>query len=210
MNAHTILINDVSGATQVVKLSTAGSAGKSVKIKVPKGAKIQLIDDETQLAPDNIRVERVGDELHVAFQGSDMVEPDLILEDFYTEGGSLSSLVGQAENGFIYEYIPESGVTGDYIGNIAGQGVTGQVLGGSHVAAYGAIVPAGAATGSAFSPLTALALAGLGGAAVVALMDDGGAAPINFTPPPRAAARHRPRCRHGASGHGVRLRHPGR
>jgi hypothetical protein len=138
VKTYTLRINDASGSVQSVKLHKGGDAHSADRVHVPKGAKIQLVDDDTQLAPDNIRIERIGHDLLIAFPGTDITTPDVILENFYLSDGNSAALIGESENGFVYNYVPESGVTSELVGHIAPDVISGQVLGPTAVAAFGA------------------------------------------------------------------------
>ena len=86
----------------------AGDRGQPVRIKAQAGAKYQLqeLDRKKQVAPDGVKVKRVGKDLWVLFEEES--QPSLILEDYYDvmpEGHN--GVVGQAEDGLFYEYIPE-------------------------------------------------------------------------------------------------------
>src|SRR5687767_11705273 len=78
----------------------------TTKIKATAGSRIVLADQDTGIAPENVTIKRVGKDLHVFMEGSEGREPDLIITDFY---GNDVSLVGMAENGSYYNYIPTDG-----------------------------------------------------------------------------------------------------
>jgi hypothetical protein len=143
-----------------------GGRGQPVRIKAKAGAKYQLVELEkaNAVGPDYVKVKRVGKHLHILFEGS--TEADVIIEDYYDvmpEG--FNGVVGQAENGYFYEYIPEVPEVQGLIPQLAdgGQAVS-LALGGAEV------VGAGAAVGIlAINPLLAvLGLAGAGAAAATA------------------------------------------
>ena len=143
-----------------------GARGQALVIKAKKGAKYQLQDLEKPdgAAPEYVKVKRVGKDLHILFEDSE--QADVIIEDYYdvmTEG--YNGVIGQAENGSFYEYIPEDPDVKGLIPELADGGQTVSVaLGGAEV------VPTGAAIGIlAFNPLlAALGLAGAGAAAAAA------------------------------------------
>jgi hypothetical protein len=97
------------GDAQTVQVTEgAGRYGRPVKIKAQAGVKYQLqeLERNQQTAPEHVKVKRVGKNLHVLFSGQS--EADLILEDYYSVmPPSHQGLIGQAENGRIYQYIPE-------------------------------------------------------------------------------------------------------
>ena len=92
------------------------AAGKDapVVIAVPHRGKynIELIDETTGHAPQLVTTKRVGNNLVLAFEDGDADAPDVILEDYYDNDSV--HLIGQAENGQYYEYIPTSGEVADY------------------------------------------------------------------------------------------------
>ncbi|WP_208121921.1 Ig-like domain-containing protein [Spirabiliibacterium mucosae] len=121
----------------------------------------QLVDEQTQFAPENMMVKRVGDDLTIAFEGSEIDTPDLIIEGYYSDDTGAykdSLLVGEFENGEVYPFVPESAVKADAITQLADGASAGQALGGNPVGPFWA-----------FSPLWLLALVpliGLGSAAL--------------------------------------------
>ncbi|UVC31711.1 Ig-like domain-containing protein [Pantoea sp. SOD02] len=72
---------------------------------IPNGKYI-LSEGENGVAPENITLKRVGKNLHVILEGSDIEHPELIIEGFYDTPGEL---VGKAEDGQWHEYIATSG-----------------------------------------------------------------------------------------------------
>jgi plastocyanin len=157
----------------------AGDKGQPVRIKAQAGAKYQLQEAGTAkpVGPDYIKVKRVGKNLHILFE--DETEASLIIEDYYEvmpEG--YNGVIGQAENGSFYEYIPEDPRVPGLIPELAEGGRAVNVaLGGAEV------IPVGAALGVlAFNPLlAALGLVGAAGAAALINDDDSVAAPTPIT-----------------------------
>ena len=146
----------------------SGAKGKPTRIKAIKGARYQLEDPAAKnVGPDNIKSKRVGKNLHVMLEGSN--EADLIIEDYYESANQTDDklgLYGRAEDGKLYEYIPEDPSTSGMPINLADGGKpVSQVLGGGSVPdAFGlAGLPLAAAGG--FNALTAGAAA-IGAAAV--------------------------------------------
>jgi VCBS repeat-containing protein len=88
-----------------------GDKGSPVRIVAQKGVRYELQDEAKGkgAAPDQVRVKRVGKNLTLMFDGSQ--KPDVVVEDFYAVGsandGNLPVLAGLAENGSVYEYIPQ-------------------------------------------------------------------------------------------------------
>ena len=155
----------------------AGDSGQPVRIKAQAGAKYQLQEGQRnhQNAPDFVKVRRQGKNLLITFEGE--TQPSLIIEDYYEvmpEG--YNAVVGQAENGNFYEYIPEDPKASGLIPMLGdGAQAVSVALGGAEVSG------AGAALGVlAFSPLLGLlGLGAAGGAAYLANRDKTTAAPVN-------------------------------
>ena len=158
----------------------AATKGAAVHIKAKAGAKYQLQEiaeknGDKNVAPDYVKTKRVGKDLHIIFEGDK--EPSVIIDDYYKEtADGFNGLIGQAENGSFYEYIPEDPNVEGLVPNLRdGAEAVNVALGGNEVQA------AGAAVGLLlFNPL----LAGLGllGAAAAAGGGGGAAATTAVTP----------------------------
>lgn len=144
----------------------AGAQGNPVIVQAQAGAKYQLaLENENGLAPENIGVKRMGDDLHIAFEGGDIDAPDLIIEDYYQDDDGAAGyadaapheLIGMHENGAMYSFVPESALPAEAISVLGNGAEAAQVLGG----ALGAGPAALGINPAAFAPL--LGLAGLGG-----------------------------------------------
>ena len=149
-----------------------GGRGQPVLIQAKAGAKYQLLDLEKAQAvgPDYVKVKRVGKNLHILFEGS--TEADVIIEDYYdVMPEAYNGLVGQAENGNFYEYIPEDPDVKGLIPQLADGGQEVSVaLGGAEVVGSGSAIAL-----LAFNPLLAgLGLLGAGAAAAAAGAGGGG------------------------------------
>lgn len=93
----------VQGKTIVqAEVLQSGAQGKAVRIKAVKGGKYILAEGEGGVAPENITLKRVGDDLHVALEGTDPDHPQLIIENFYDMPGEL---VGKGEDGQWHQYV---------------------------------------------------------------------------------------------------------
>jgi hypothetical protein len=169
-----VLVNTGNEETNKSFDVTAGSgkAGKPTTIKAVKGARYHLEDPAAKkVGPENIRSKRVGKNLHVMLDGSS--EADLIIEGYYDDAMLTENnrgLYGRAEDGKLYEYIPEDPTPAGLPINLADGGKpVSQVLGGGQIgeefalsglvvaaAGFNALTAAAAATGAA-------ALAGGGG-----------------------------------------------
>ena len=157
------------------------SPGKTARIKAQAGVRYQLQDvNKNDAPPEQVRVKRVGKDLHVAL-GEGEEAAQLIIEDYYgvmPEG--FNALVGQAEGGSFYEYVLEAPTTDSYtLSLVEGQEFTSAVLGGSEVSGSGAALAV-----LAFNPLLAAgAAAGAAGAAAGGGGTTAPAATVDTTPP---------------------------
>lgn len=88
----------------------AGKQGKALRLSAAKGAVYELRDLQTQVAPDQVLLMRKGNDLHILLgvEGiiSEKDQPaDIIVEGYYD--GNESKLVGLAEDGRYYTYLPQ-------------------------------------------------------------------------------------------------------
>ena len=142
----------------------AGDKGQAVRLKAEAGARylVQEITPTKNTAPENLKVRRVGKDLQVIFENDDT--PSLIVEDYYqVMPADYNGLVGQAENGAFYEYIPEDPEIGGLVQMLPENGeAVNMALGVAEVSGVAAALPA--------APLLALGpLLGLGAAGAAAL-----------------------------------------
>ena len=126
-----VKINNGNETIETVKLNTAT---KKVIIKAQPNVNYELVDETTQYAPEMIDTKRVGNDLHIAFEGTDInKESNLVLEGYY-EHDNTELLLGMAEDGQYYAYVPQSGVESDAVTLLADQIFAPQALGGNGVA----------------------------------------------------------------------------
>ena len=178
---YKVKINQGQGKSSTLDVPPAAGLGKPVTIKAAAGERYQLVDPATGYAPENIRVARSGKDLKVFFEGRNVA--DLVVEDYYaavTPG--FNAMVGEAENGRAYEYIPESASGDASVPSLAdGGSASGLALGGSEVS------PAGAAVGALVAAAGFPWLLGAAGAAGLAAAagggGGGGSTPSDTTPP---------------------------
>jgi VCBS repeat-containing protein len=112
---YKILLNDGKGTDiQPVRVvQGAGANGEPVRVLAKRGWRFELQDDlkGKSVAPDQVRVKRVGKSLTLMFDGSQRA--DVVIEDYYAENtdkdkdNGMPKLVGTAENGGMYEYVPQ-------------------------------------------------------------------------------------------------------
>lgn len=130
----TLKINNAKETIQSVDITTAN--GQPVRIKAQANVNYQFTDEATQFGPENIMIKRVGEDLVIAFEGSDIENPDLIIEGYYSDdikANDSSLLIGQHENGNVYPYVPESTLPEDAVTMLAEEVSAGQALGGEVV-----------------------------------------------------------------------------
>ncbi len=112
---YKILVNDGKG-TDIKPVSVeqgVGAKGEPVHLVAKRGWRFQLQDElkGKGLAPDQVRLKRVGKDLVILFDGSQRA--DVVIEDYYAENtdkdkdNGMPTLVGNAENGGMYEYVPQ-------------------------------------------------------------------------------------------------------
>ncbi|NKI70678.1 Biofilm associated protein A, partial [Collimonas pratensis] len=168
-SAVKVLVVNGKEITQSVDLRTT-KQGSATKVKAIKGGKFILADADTGAAPENITAHRVGNNLHVSLEGTGYDDPELIIEDYYSQDGQ-GELVGVAEDGAYYQFIA-SDAEAAHESVALGDNVTSPlVLGGQQLVGFGAgLVPA-----AGFSWL-GLGLFGLGALGLIgaALANDGG------------------------------------
>ena len=127
-----VKINNGNKTIETVKLN---SANQKVIIKAQPHVNYELVDEITQYAPEMIDTKRVGNDLHIAFEGTDInKESDLVLEGYY-EHDNTELVLGMAEDGQYYAYVPQSGVESDAVTLLADQVFAPQALGGNSVTA---------------------------------------------------------------------------
>ncbi|MBH0006114.1 Ig-like domain-containing protein, partial [Psychrobacter sp. SWN149] len=169
MNTIIVKTNDATQTISQVQVATKD--GTPTIITAMDRVNYEFHDTAIGHAPNHIITKRIKNDLHVSFE-KDGQESDLIIEGFYDEPDS--ALIGIAEDGEYYYYIPDTGETYDYVTQLEVGDVEGQALGGEDYVAVAAIpwwIPAAAALGLAG---IAAALSGRG--------DDNVIAPVNNAP----------------------------
>ncbi|HWX01534.1 Ig-like domain-containing protein [Collimonas sp.] len=168
-SAVKVLVVDGKEITQSVDLRTT-KQGSATKVKAIKGGKFILADTDTGAAPENITAHRVGNNLHVSLQGTGYDDPELIIEDFYSQDGQ-GELVGVAEDGAYYQYIASDAEAAHEAGTLGDNVASPLVLGSQQLVGFGAgLVPAAGLS------WLGLGLFGLGALGLIgaALADNGG------------------------------------
>jgi VCBS repeat-containing protein len=89
----------------------AGDRSAPVRLVSERGVRYELVDDVKGkgFAPDEVRLKRMGKNLLLMF--SESQSADVVFENFYDAGqagdAGVPTLVGNAENGNLYEYVPQ-------------------------------------------------------------------------------------------------------
>ncbi|MEE6076754.1 hypothetical protein [Avibacterium paragallinarum] len=97
-NNITLKINSAKETLETIHLKSDTVTAIAAQNKV----NYQFIDEKTGFAPENIMIKRDGKDLKIAFEGSDIENPDLIIINYYDEDVGAykdSLLVGTHENG---------------------------------------------------------------------------------------------------------------
>jgi hypothetical protein len=180
-----VAVVDGKTITESVELRTT-KQGEPVRIKAVKNGKYILAEGtETPVAPENLTIKRVGNDLHVATEGTDPSQPQLIIEGFYESQGQL---VGVAEDGAYYEYISSDGDQDQAAAFLHDGTSSPQVLGSQELVGFGNGLVAGNGVGWLWPALLGLGALGLLGAAYALTRDkdsnnnDGGAVVAPNTP----------------------------
>lgn len=176
---YKILVNDGKGTDikPVSVMQGASAKGEPVRMTAKRGWRFELQDDlkGKNLGPDQVRLKRMGKNLGLMFDAS--VNPDVIIEDFYAENEDKEKdngspmIVGQAEDGGMYEYVPQDPAASSMASQLKdGNTPVIVALGGGPLAADFALagLPLIAAAGGGIGGLLA------GGAALVAAAAAGG------------------------------------
>ncbi|WP_201550778.1 Ig-like domain-containing protein [Psychrobacter fjordensis] len=144
MNTIIIKINDA--AQTISQVSVITKDGIPTVITATDNVNYEFFDTAIGHAPNHIITKRLKNDLHVSFE-EEGVDSDLIIEGFYDNPDS--ALVGIAEDGEYYYYIPDTGETYDYVTQLEVGDVEGQALGGEEyiAAAIPWWIPAAAGLG---------------------------------------------------------------
>ncbi|MDB5878148.1 MAG: putative hemagglutinin/hemolysin-related protein, partial [Variovorax sp.] len=156
---YAIKINSATATVQNVQVTSGQN--QPTTVKVDGNVNVELLDTATGKAPHKISVRRAGKDLHVAFEGGDPAHSDLILQDFYSENDN--HLVGLAENGQYFEYIPTSGEGGFYVPLLSDGADAIQALGGAELAgaAWAPMFASAFPIGAVLGAIGAIGLAGV-------------------------------------------------
>ncbi|WP_201568897.1 Calx-beta domain-containing protein, partial [Psychrobacter sp. JCM 18900] len=145
---NTIIVKTNDATQTVAQVQVVTKDGKPTIIKAMDKVNYEFHDAAIGRAPNHIITKRLKNDLHISFE-EDGKESDLIIEGFYDEADS--ALLGIAEDGEYYYYIPDTGETYDYVTQLETGDIEGQALGGTEyiAAAIPWWIPAAAGLGLA-------------------------------------------------------------
>ncbi|MDN3440926.1 Calx-beta domain-containing protein, partial [Psychrobacter sp. APC 3279] len=129
---NTIMVKTNNATQTVAEVAVVTKDGKPTVIQAMEKVNYEFHDMAIGRAPNHIITKRIKNDLHVSFE-EDGKDSDLIIEGFYDSADS--ALVGIAEDGDYYYYIPDTGETYDYVTQLAAGDVEGQALGGEEYVA---------------------------------------------------------------------------
>lgn len=136
MASKNIILN-IKGAKKTLdSIDITTGQKEPVHVQALSNVQYELVDKDTQFAPENVTIKRDGDDLLIAFEGSDISQPDLVIEGYYSKSGN-NMLVGLNEDGKFYAFVPESAQAGDAVTMLADQIQAGQALGGEPLGVAG-------------------------------------------------------------------------
>ena len=164
-----LAVNSGDGKTRLL----TADAGRTVKIKLIAGNKYLLKNVNDDFAPENITLQRVGKALHIIQEGD--TQPSIIIEDYFDGDKNNPTLMGMAEDGLLYAYIPVSGESYDTGYLLADGSMSPVALGGDPLGAGGPILTAPDDDNDMLFGMLgwfALAAAGVGAAFALSELDD--------------------------------------
>ncbi|MBP5959340.1 Ig-like domain repeat protein, partial [Pseudomonas anatoliensis] len=169
-NVVSIAVVDRKTIIQAQELR-ASTHGEPLRIKAVEGGKYILVEGETDFAPENITVKRVGKDLYLSLEGTELDQPQLIIEGFYDTSGQV---VGMAENGTYYPYVASDAEHDHEVAFLMEDVASPQVLGVEGLKGFGHDLVAMAGAGFLVPSLLGLGALGLVGVGVAASRDKGG------------------------------------
>ncbi|MEG5592426.1 Ig-like domain-containing protein [Enterobacter hormaechei] len=135
-NKVILAVNNGDGKTRLL----TADAGRTVKVKLIPGNKYLLKNVNDDFAPENITLQRVGKALHIIQEGD--TQPSIIIENYFDGDSKNPTLMGMAEDGLLYAYIPLSGESYDNGYLMAEGGLAPVALGGESLGAGGPLLSA--------------------------------------------------------------------
>ncbi|ENG2949288.1 Ig-like domain repeat protein [Enterobacter cloacae] len=135
-NKVILAVNNGDGKTRLL----TADAGRTVKVKLIPGNKYLLKNINDDFAPENITLQRVDKALHIIQEGD--TQPSIIIEDYFNGDPNNPVLMGMAEDGLLYAYVPLLGESYDTGYLIADGSMSPVALGGEPLGAGGPLLTA--------------------------------------------------------------------
>ncbi|MDG6895250.1 hypothetical protein [Volucribacter amazonae] len=115
--------------------------GESIVLDGQSKVNYQLVDNATGKGPEKIIAKRDGNNLQITLD-PESSSPDILIKNYYTgdnpeQSNSNSMVIGEATNGKIYAYVPESDENQESVAMLDNQESATQVLGGEELDASG-------------------------------------------------------------------------
>lgn len=132
----TIIVKTHKASDITNEQSVVTQDGVATVIQAVDDTNYEFLDVSIGHGPNHIISKRVDTDLHISFE-REGEDSDLIIENFYDEDGKAvnsSALVGIAEDGQYYYYIPDTGEVYDFVTQLKDGVVEGQALGGEDYA----------------------------------------------------------------------------
>ncbi|WP_255248623.1 Ig-like domain-containing protein, partial [Enterobacter cloacae] len=167
-NKVILAVNNGDGKTRLL----TADAGRTVKVKLIPGNKYLLKNINDDFAPENITLQRVDKALHIIQEGD--TQPSIIIEDYFNGDPNNPVLMGMAEDGLLYAYVPLSGESYDTGYLMADGSMSPVALGGEPLGAGGPLLTAPDDDNDMLFGMLgwfALAAAGVGAAFALSEMD---------------------------------------
>ncbi|HAS1052247.1 TPA: hypothetical protein JHK39_002570 [Enterobacter cloacae] len=168
-NKVILAVNNGDGKTRLL----TADAGRTVKVKLIPGNKYLLKNINDDFAPENITLQRVDKALHIIQEGD--TQPSIIIEDYFNGDANNPVLMGMAEDGLLYAYVPLSGESYDTGYLMADGSMSPVALGGEPLGAGGPLLTAPDDDNDMLFGMLgwfALAAAGVGAAFALSEMDN--------------------------------------
>ncbi|MBG0524111.1 Ig-like domain repeat protein [Enterobacter cloacae] len=168
-NKVILAVNNGDGKTRLL----TAEAGRTVKVKLIPGNKYLLKNVNDDFAPENITLQRVDKALHIIQEGD--TQPSIIIEDYFNGDPTNPVLMGMAEDGLLYAYVPLSGDSYDTGYLMADGSMSPVALGGEPLGAGGPLLTAPDDDNDMLFGMLgwfALAAAGVGAAFALSEMDN--------------------------------------
>ncbi|WP_201538276.1 VCBS domain-containing protein [Psychrobacter sanguinis] len=143
----TVIVKVHNSKQTIQEIQAVTKDGQPNIITAIKNVNYEFFDESIGRAPNHVITKRIDNNLHVSFEREGK-ETDLIIEGFYKstkkqneanhideEASNYQALIGMAEDGNYYYYIPDTGQVYDYVTQLEVGATEGQALGGEEMLA---------------------------------------------------------------------------